>query len=262
MVPMLQILRGWAFNDDHDVHHFATPHRVVHRMHVRAQPHRYFIAAPPHRDIGHRQQGPVRQMARHPRTAVVAQHNGAQLAPHTIGQHQGIPLHHFIGCGANRGHALCAQQLRHFLPGIDIDVCALLRGTVQHRVQICAMDRDIGRTITFHHGLSQRSTGQYLATQRTACHQLLRHCSNLLQRLLQPPSLQATHHIRPQLHTRTHLRKHSGPFKQACIPASVRCPQRCSHACNATTCDQYLFFHGANCGAETGGTNTSKAKER
>lgn len=243
MVPMLQIVRAWAFDDDHDIHHLATAHGVVHGMHARPQPHGHFVTAPAHRNVCHGQQGTIGQVARNARTAAVAQHRSTQLAPDAIGQHQRIAFHDFVGGRPYGGHAFRAQNLEHFLPGVDIHPGAVFGCVVEQAVQVCTVDGHIGSAVAFHHGLPQWCTGQHLTSERTASHQLLRQCSHLLHGLVQAPCLQTAHHIRPQLHPCADLRKRCGTLEHTRIPARMRRSQRCSHACDASASNQYLFFH-------------------
>ena len=220
-------------------------------MHVRAQPHGHFVAAPAGGHIGHGQQRTVRQMARHPGPAGIAQQRATQLAPHPVGQHQGVPLDLLVQRGADGGHALGAQHLHHFLARIDEHIRALTGGIPQQAVQIGAVDGDIGRTVAVHHALPQRRARQHLAAAAAAGHQLLGHGRHGVQGLLQPPGLQAAHHVGPQLHAGPHLGEFLRPLKQACVPTRVRCAQSGSHPCDAATSNQYLFSHALNCGAET-----------
>ena len=124
-------------------------HRVLHRVHGRAQPHRHAIAAQAFRQVRLLGHGTVGHMAREKGLHIGAQ-KITHMAPHTIGrdQHIGAALamvfgEQFHGADvlADAGHCLRQMHLRHAL---------CLHRVVQQSMQIDTGHRGVARAIALH----------------------------------------------------------------------------------------------------------------
>ena len=123
---------------------------------------------------------------------------------------------------------------------------SLKRQVVEARMaamQVGTVDGGVGRAVALYRGGAQGQRSQLMARECAANLQPLRKYRHILQRPLQTPSLQAAHHIGPQLHACTHLGECGGALIQPHLPPRARCTQGGCQTANAAPRDQQLFSH-------------------
>ena len=113
----------------------------------------------------------------------------------------------------------------------------------QHAMQIGAVYRGVGGTVTQPELGIKMQHAQHAAIECIAHTQHLRERCHLLQRIAQAPALEHTHHIRPQLDARTDLGPGIGLFNHAGRNL-LACQRQCgSEPANAAACYQQRCIH-------------------
>ena len=242
MVPVFQVVRRGALHDDHQVLQLAPAHGVLHHMQARPQPRSDVAGAQRLGQRVLRHQGAVSQVARHA-GMLLAQQLCTDAAPQAIGPQQGIAFHVLATAGAHRHHALGVGEAVDCVVQMKLRVGVFANGGQQQAMQVGTVDGGVGRAVALYRGGAQGQRSQLMARECAANLQPLRKYRHILQRPLQTPSLQAAHHIGPQLHACTHLGECGGALIQPHLPPRARCTQGGCQTANAAPRDQQLFSH-------------------
>ena len=182
-------------------------------------------------------------MTSHARQSI-AQQLSTNGTPHAIGTDQGVALNQLPCTGANGDDIVLRAVAADRLVQVQMDLGQALQGLQQDLMQVRPVNHDVTGTIALHHLRPQRQTPQILPCHGIAGSQPCRHSDDLLQRSLQPPGLQAAHHIGAQLNTRSNLGKLSCTLIKAHIPVCPRCSNSGRQPPDTAPCDQHLLIHG------------------
>ncbi|MPM21595.1 hypothetical protein SDC9_68039 [bioreactor metagenome] len=133
------------------------------------------------------------------------------------------------------------------MPKIQVHARQILHRVQQQRMQIGAVNGCVGRAIARNGRGPERQRRQLSARHRAAHLQLVGKGGHRLQLVVQPPGLQAPHHVRPDLHARPHFGKLGRTLEQPYLPTRALCGQCRCQATDAASGNQNLFLHGRDC---------------
>ena len=214
----------------------------MHRVQPRREPGRDLVAAQLGRQIGHRHQAAVGQVATEDRRAI-GQQLATHPAPEAVAAQQRASLVTAAVLGLQPDAVRILLESLQALAQPAIDLAAALQLAQQDLVQVGAVDGRVGLAVALLHRGTQCQAAKLGARAGVAHGQALGKCRHLAQRRQQAPVMQHAHRVGAELDAGSDLGEGLGLLEQCHLQPGTLRHQGRAQARHAAT-DHQQIIHG------------------